>query len=393
MLKSVDLFSGIGGISFALQSITRPIVYCEKNEYSKNVLLSNIRRGYLYSAPICSDVRQITSKWLQDNIVSSPDIIVAGFPCVGFSIAGLRNGYDNPETALFYEIVRIIDLFSSIQSNQEQPALFIENVPQIIHKGFREIIKEMCMKRCYNLHWCTLRSSDIGAPQKRKRWYCLAVPYSFKNLPMILDRLNKIMMNQKPYPWKSSEPQRATLNFVHHASKRISVLGDSVVPDAVKFAFHHLVTTASGKGLHQFSTTKKLSGIKLNTSGSIFTSNNNKRQFYLAEHDDPRPSKSIDYSIVLDPETYKQRNTHNIHKAILRGELVYTPMTKTHWSTLSRTDGSSGVCNVLTKRSSRKLRTMVRFERRTPNHLRKGTMSPQFAEWLMGFPLNWTIVN
>lgn len=56
MLNGLDLFSGIGGLTLALQEWVRPIAYCENDRYAQSVLLSRIADGELPRAPIFSDV-------------------------------------------------------------------------------------------------------------------------------------------------------------------------------------------------------------------------------------------------------------------------------------------------------------------------------------------------
>lgn len=55
-LNGVDLFSGIGGISYALQDWISPIAYCEIEPYCQSVLLQRMQEGDLSKAPIWDDV-------------------------------------------------------------------------------------------------------------------------------------------------------------------------------------------------------------------------------------------------------------------------------------------------------------------------------------------------
>ena len=56
MLNGLDLFSGIGGISIALEPWVRTIAYCEQDRYAQSVLLSRMSEGKLHRAPIWDDV-------------------------------------------------------------------------------------------------------------------------------------------------------------------------------------------------------------------------------------------------------------------------------------------------------------------------------------------------
>ena len=59
-LNGLDLFSGIGGISYALQDWVRSIAYCEIEPYCQSVLLSRMQEGDLSKAPIWDDIRTLS---------------------------------------------------------------------------------------------------------------------------------------------------------------------------------------------------------------------------------------------------------------------------------------------------------------------------------------------
>lgn len=69
MLNGLDLFSGIGGISYALREWVRPIAYCEIDPYCQGVLLSRMAAGDLRTAPIWDDITSLDKACL-DMILS-----------------------------------------------------------------------------------------------------------------------------------------------------------------------------------------------------------------------------------------------------------------------------------------------------------------------------------
>ena len=75
MLRSLDLFSGIGGISIALSEYCKTIAYCEIDPFCQSVLLQRMQEGYLSKAPIWDDIRTLNTEDLE-----AVDIIVGGFP-------------------------------------------------------------------------------------------------------------------------------------------------------------------------------------------------------------------------------------------------------------------------------------------------------------------------
>jgi DNA (cytosine-5)-methyltransferase 1 len=163
MLNGLDLFSGIGGISIALNRWVKPICYCENDRYAQAVLLSRMQDGSLLRAPIWDDVRTL-SKEDFDSI--DVDIIYGGFPCQDISIAGNGVGLDGERSGLFFEIIRL--------ARDLRPRfVFLENVPAISIRGLDRILLELTSLG-FDCRWTTLSAAELGAPHLRERWWLLA---------------------------------------------------------------------------------------------------------------------------------------------------------------------------------------------------------------------------
>ena len=147
ILKSLDLFSGIGGLTLALTGVAKPLAYCDIEPTAIAVIKDNMSTlGNLPRAAISTDVRTLDHKWLKENVTgmdATPDAIVAGYPCTGFSLVGKRDGYENEQSGLFSEICRIIDQNKSIKY------CFFENVSQIVHDGMKTFVNELHRKRVH----------------------------------------------------------------------------------------------------------------------------------------------------------------------------------------------------------------------------------------------------
>tara|TARA_R100001440_G_scaffold5988_1_gene12533 strand:- start:1261 stop:2481 length:1221 start_codon:yes stop_codon:yes gene_type:complete len=101
MYKIVDLFSGIGGFSYAAEQIVggfETIAFVERDEYCQKVL-----RKHWHDVPIYSDIRSFDAKEYKDA-----DIVVGGFPCQPWSVAGSQRGSED-DRDLWHEMVRIIE--------------------------------------------------------------------------------------------------------------------------------------------------------------------------------------------------------------------------------------------------------------------------------------------
>lgn len=77
MLRSLDLFSGVGGITHALRGLATPVMYCEKDPDCHVVLKKLMAQGRIPKAPLHDDVAKLTAR----SLPAKPDMIVAGFPC------------------------------------------------------------------------------------------------------------------------------------------------------------------------------------------------------------------------------------------------------------------------------------------------------------------------
>jgi hypothetical protein len=397
-LDSLDLFSGVGGITLALHGFARPVAYCEKAQNAVDVLQHNMRARRLPSAPICRDIADMDAAWLQQvaGVGVGPgrpvDLIVAGFPCVGFSTAGVREGFRNAESALFAELLRVLDAVSSLQ-RRRAPAVFLENVANILHIGVRHVVAELCWRRGFDLRWCVMPASSVGAPQLRSRWFCLATPAGF--------RARWTGLRYTPYSWTSkSEPPRMTLtrdplDAVSSGSGiagRVAMLGNSVVPDAVRCAFMYLLSPDPDVDIRS-----STAGFVALADGAAAAASRrrwrwgptlpkcaqvNGRTLHELAPVRHRPRR---FRITLDPRAFRQTRAAETPRDV--GPLVTKPEKRALWGTLTKNDGTG---NVLTERNKKKIMVQVRFEERTPDRVRAGRMTAEFAEWVMGFPIDWT---
>ena len=116
-IKYFDMFAGIGGFRSGLEAIGgfECVGYCEIDKYAKQAYEAMYDTGgELYF----DDARKIVPEQLPDF-----DLLVGGFPCQSFSIAGARKGFDDTRGTLFFEIARI-------SAVKKPKYLFLENVPE-----------------------------------------------------------------------------------------------------------------------------------------------------------------------------------------------------------------------------------------------------------------------
>ena len=101
------------------------------------------------------------------DIVQLPDfdLLVGGFPCQSFSIAGKRQGFNDTRGTLFFEIARILQI-------KKPKWVLLENVKGLLsHDNFRTIteIFRVLSELGYTVSWEVLNSKHFSVPQNRER--------------------------------------------------------------------------------------------------------------------------------------------------------------------------------------------------------------------------------
>jgi DNA (cytosine-5)-methyltransferase 1 len=194
-MKYLSLFSGIGGFELGIQKAYENNTKCKSicpksspkeceqggvgspDECDKMLCDSN------RSAPLCigyseidkyaiqaynkhfkhknyGDATKIDTRQLPDF-----DLLVGGFPCQAFSIAGKRKGFDEARGTLFFDIARIL-------ADKKPRHFILENVKGLLsHDGGRTFttIIRILSSMGYFVEWEVLNAKSFGVPQNRER--------------------------------------------------------------------------------------------------------------------------------------------------------------------------------------------------------------------------------
>ena len=161
--RIIDLFAGIGGIRLgfekALKNQANFVFSSELDKYAQTTYYAN------YQDMPHGDITKIEAKDIPEH-----DIILAGFPCQAFSIAGHRKGFEDTRGTLFFDVARI--------AKYHRPKLiFLENV-----KGFKnhdngntfKVVIETLEDLGYKVFADVLNAKHFGVPQNRERIYIIA---------------------------------------------------------------------------------------------------------------------------------------------------------------------------------------------------------------------------
>jgi len=160
-IKVVSLFSGCGGMDFGIKAAGGEVIF------SNDILADacSTLEKYFPNSEICKD--DIS------NISSFPtaDVVVGGYPCQSFSMAGNRDPEKDERTSLYKQFLRAI--------NALKPKYFVaENVSGLQQLNSGSFLKEQVdayTKAGYVVSYQVLNARDYGVPQSRKRLFIVGV--------------------------------------------------------------------------------------------------------------------------------------------------------------------------------------------------------------------------
>jgi len=161
-MQIIDLFSGIGGFSLAGHWMGwETIQFCEIDKYCQKVLAKNFP-----DVPIHDNIKTLKGEQIKIK-PNEPTILVGGFPCQPFSVAGKRKG-NKDARHLFPEMLRII--------REVRPKYVVgENVAGIVSWDgglvFEEVQSDLEAEG-YEVQSFILPAVSVGAPHRRDRvWF------------------------------------------------------------------------------------------------------------------------------------------------------------------------------------------------------------------------------
>lgn len=219
----IDLFAGIGGIRTAFERIGGQCVYTsEWDKYAQKTYAAN----FPISHEIYGDITTVAESDIPDH-----DVLLAGFPCQPFSIAGVskknalgkQHGFlDETQGTLFFDVARII--------KAKQPRAFLlENVKNLqSHDKGRtfDVIKRTLKEELgYHIHWKVIDAAHF-LPQHRERILIAGFrePTGFDWAALKLPEKNRIKLETILHKTDGSEPQLPwdEERFFDHKNNRIN---------------------------------------------------------------------------------------------------------------------------------------------------------------------------
>jgi len=181
--RFIDLFAGIGGMRKAFDAAGGRCVFTsEWNKFARMTYHAN----YECSHDVVGDITKIEASEIPVH-----DVLVAGFPCQPFSIAGVSkkqslgraHGFeDKTQGTLFFDVARIL-------AHHRPAAFLLENVKNILShdkkRTFRTIMETLQDELGYHVHYQVINARH-WVPQSRERIFIVGfrepVPFDFDDL-------------------------------------------------------------------------------------------------------------------------------------------------------------------------------------------------------------------
>ena len=242
-----ELFAGIGGLGLGLERAipgARIAWQVEQNPFCRHILEKHWPEARRFE-----DVRTVTKEQLE-----TVDIIAAGFPCQGASVAGKRLGLSDDRTALWWEVVRIASVL-------RPRYLVLENVPGLLTvsggRDFGTVLGSMAQIG-YDAEWTCISASEFGAPHIRERLFIIgttananSVDFFRRNDPVLSSQKKKTKENREItysealrgseiarrnyWASKSSSPFCGMDDGIPKRVDRLRALGNAVVPQCAEW--------------------------------------------------------------------------------------------------------------------------------------------------------------
>lgn len=158
-LRTIGLFSGVGGIEYGFKNAGFNLIW--SNELDEKAIITN-KLNFEHEI-VQGDIEEIASEDVPDH-----DVLLAGFPCQAFSLAGYRKGFADERGNVFFQVARLL-------RDKRPSVVFLENVKNLVghDKGntFRVILETLKSYGYYVKH-NVLNATEYGnIPQNRERIY------------------------------------------------------------------------------------------------------------------------------------------------------------------------------------------------------------------------------
>jgi DNA (cytosine-5)-methyltransferase 1 len=224
-ISFIDLFAGIGGFRQGFEKHGYECVFSsEIDAHACEMYHANFNEKPHHN------ITQI-----DEDTIPKHDILLAGFPCQPFSIAGEKRGFNDTRGTLFFDIERILKA-------KKPKVVVLENVKHFKnHDGGNtlKVILHSLQSLGYATSWSVLNAKDFGVPQNRERTIIIGSlngkVFDFSKLPnqpqiaikdILEEHENFEYLDESEYTLIENPKRQASgLIFVGYRNKKIRTKG------------------------------------------------------------------------------------------------------------------------------------------------------------------------
>jgi DNA (cytosine-5)-methyltransferase 1 len=290
------------------------------------------------------------------------DVLIGGPPCQPVSQAGKKLAEEDPRWLwpAFYKVIR----------NIRPQTVVVENVPGFRKRGFDQVLGDLA-ESGYDAEWFSLRSSDIGAPHRRERVFIIA--NSIVGREYETDKDNQFVQLVGSEDSTSTDSHKELLYRILERGKR----GGFESSDSTS-------TDASGSGTRR-------------DTGAVSI----KEESGWIEQNGINPSESYTSAATYATSERSQRSESeggcelltgraNAHTNSRRQQSIRESNSEWENECWNNPDGLAGEEQDWGKYEGGIRRWESIFEPAPKPLTEAGRLSPNFVEWMMGYPQDWT---
>ena len=180
MIKTIELFAGVGGFRVGLKRASENFEVVWSNQWEPSTKIQHASDIYRARFPDANHSDVDIAKVIDEDFKSIPDhdLLVGGFPCQDYSVARTlkkSSGIQGKKGVLWWSIHAIL-------KNKTNPPkyLMLENVDRLLKSPVSQrgrdfaIMLSSLSELGYIVEWRVINAADYGMPQRRKRVYIMA---------------------------------------------------------------------------------------------------------------------------------------------------------------------------------------------------------------------------
>ena len=210
MIKTIELFAGVGGFRIGLERANTkkndPFKVIWSNQWEPSTRIQHASEVYKAEFGIKNHSSEDIAKVIEQDFNSIPihDLLVGGFPCQDYSVAktlSRSGGIKGKKGVLWWSIYDILD-----KMGKKAPKyLMLENVDRLLKSPSTQRGRDFAIMLSslsglgYAVEWRVINAAEYGMPQRRKRVYIMA----YKKGTSMNKAIKKLANKGRAFDWVS----------------------------------------------------------------------------------------------------------------------------------------------------------------------------------------------